>query len=91
MINLAAIDLLASYAFPTNERLIYNQIKPVIESVLPEEQVDFRSSSCTLDQVALLTEDTRTSFGKTFKAGFVFVDISAAMSIFHMSSIVTWL
>ena len=60
------------------ERLIYNRIKPITESVLPEEQAGFRSNRCTLDQVALLTEDTEASFDKKLKGGVVLVDLSAA-------------
>ena len=51
------------------ERLLYNRIKLVIETVLPEEQAGFRPNSCTLDQAALLTEDIETSFDKKLKAG----------------------
>ena len=60
------------------KRLIYNRIKPVTESVLPEAQAGFRPNSCTLDQVALLNEDIEASFDKKLKAGVVFVDLSAA-------------
>ena len=59
-------------------RLIYNRIKPVIESVLPEEQVGFRPNRCTLDQVALFTEDNEASFDKKLKSGVVFLNLSAA-------------
>ena len=60
------------------ERLICNRIKPVIESVLPEEQSGFRHNCCTIDLVALFTEDIKASFDKKLKARVVFVDLSAA-------------
>ena len=59
-------------------RLIYNRIKPVIESVLPEEQAGFRPNRCTLDQVTLFTEDNEASFDKKLKSGVVFLNLSAA-------------
>jgi len=47
--------------------------------VLPEEQAGFRQNCCTLDQVALLTEDIEVnSFDKKLKTGVVLVDLSAA-------------
>ena len=67
---------------PIRGRLIYNRIKPVIESVLPEEQAGFRPSRCTLDQVALLTEDIEASFDKKLKVG-VFVDLFVDLRVNH--------
>ena len=65
-------------------RLIYNRIKPIIKSVLPEEQAGFRPNHCTLDQVALLTEDIEAPFDKRLKSGAVFVDLSAVYNtIWH--------
>ena len=55
------------------ERLIYNRIQPV----LPKEQAGFRPNRCTIDQVALLTEDIEASFDKKLKSGVVLVDLSA--------------
>ena len=60
------------------ERLIYNRIIPVVESILPKEQAGFRQGRCTLDQVALLTEDIEKTFDNRMKAGTVLVDLSAA-------------
>ena len=66
------------------ERLIYNRIKSVIESVLPKEKAGFQTNHCTLNQVSLFTEDTETSFEKKLEAGIVHVDLSA-------SGIIAWL
>ena len=63
------------------ECLIYNRNKLVIKTVLPEEQAGFRPNRCTLDQAALLTEDTEASFDKKLKAGIVFVNLSVAYNI----------
>ena len=71
-------------------RLIYNRIKPIIKSVLPEEQAGFRPNHCTLDQVALLTEDIEASFNKRLKSGVVFVDLSYELYM-TLSGIVAWL
>ena len=60
------------------ERLIYNRIRPIIESVLPEEQAGFRPNRCTLDQVALFNEDIEASLDKKLKTGVVLLDLSAA-------------
>ena len=54
-------------AYKLYEHLIYNWIKPVVESVLPKKQAGFRQGRCTLDQVALPTEDIETSFDKRMK------------------------
>ena len=45
--------------------------------MFPEEQAGFRPNHCTLDQVALLTEDIEAPFDKRLKSGAVFVDLSA--------------
>ena len=63
-------------AYKLFERLVYNRIKPVIESVLPHEQAGLRPNRYTLDQVALLAEDIENAFDK--KNGIVLVDLSAA-------------
>ena len=60
------------------ERLIYNRIQPITESVLPKEQAGFRPGRSSQDQVVLLTEDIECSFDKNLKAGIVLVDLSAA-------------
>ena len=60
------------------ERLIYNRIKLVIESVLPEGQAGFRPNCCTLDHVVFSIENIEALFSKKLNAGIVFVDISAA-------------
>ena len=63
------------------KRLIYNRIKPITESVLPEEQAGFQPNRFTIDQVAVVTEDNEASFNKKLKAGVVPVDLSAAYDI----------
>jgi hypothetical protein len=70
--------------------LIYIRIQHIIESVLPNEQAGFRTNRCTLDEVALLTEDIETSFDKKIKAGgVVLVDLSAVVSMILV--LVSWL
>ena len=60
------------------ERLIYNRIKPVIESVLPKEKAGFQTNHCSFNQVFLFTEDIETSFDKKLEAGIVHVDLTAS-------------
>ena len=48
--------------FKMLEKLIYARVDPVIDPLLPREQVDFRHGSSTLDQVTLLTQDIEDSF-----------------------------
>lgn len=60
------------------ERLIYNRIQPIAETVLPNEQAGFRPGRSCLDQVALLTEDIELAFDQKLKTGIVLVDLSAA-------------
>ena len=75
--NYRLISLL-SVTYKLFERLIYNRILPIAESVLPEEQAGFRPNRGTLSQVALLTENIEFAFSKNMKAGTVLVDLSAA-------------
>ena len=65
-------------AYKLFERLVYNRIKPVIESVLPHEQAGLRPNRYTLDQVALLAENIENAFDKKKKADIVLFDLSAA-------------
>ena len=60
------------------ERLIYALVEPLIDSLLPKEQVGFRRGKSTVDQVVLLTQNIEDSFGAKKKAGAVFVDLTAA-------------
>ena len=60
------------------ERLIYNRIQPIVESVLPTEQAGFRQRRSSQDQVVRLTEDIECCFDNKLKAGVVLVDLSAA-------------
>ena len=69
---------LFSVTYKLLERLIYNRILPIVESLLPEEQAGFRTNRGTLDQVALLPENIEFAFSKNMKAGTVLVDLSAA-------------
>ena len=60
------------------ERLIYARIEPLIDPLLPKEQVGFRRGKSTVDQVVLLTQNIEDSFEAKKKAGAVFVDLTAA-------------
>ena len=60
------------------ERLIYNRIQPIAESVLPKEQAGIRPGCSSKDRVVSLREDIECTFDKKLKAGVVFVDLSAA-------------
>ena len=80
-LNVASSDRpvsLLCVSFKLYERLIYNCIQPIAESVLPKEQAGFRSGRPSQDQVVSLTENIECAFGKKLKAGVVFVDLSAA-------------
>jgi len=57
------------------ERLIYARVEPIIDPLLPQEQVVFDTEA---GQIALLTQDTEDSFSAKKKAGIVFVDLTAA-------------
>ena len=64
------------------ERLLYNRIQRIVESVLPKEQAGFCPGRSSQNQVVSLTEDIECAFDKKFdkklKAGIVFVDLFAA-------------
>ena len=60
------------------ERLIYARIKPIVDTLLPQEQTGFRRGRSTTDQVTLLTQQIEDSFSEKKKAGAVFVDLTAA-------------
>ena len=60
------------------ERLIYARVEPLINPLLPKEQVGFRRGKSTIDQVVLLTQTFEDSFEAKKKAGAVFIDLTAA-------------
>ena len=60
------------------ERLIYNGVKPIVDSLLPKEQAGFRYRKSTVDQVVLLTQNIEDSFEAKKKAGTMFVDLTTA-------------
>ena len=60
------------------ERLIYPRVEPLVDPLLPDEQVWFRRGKSTVDQVVLLTQNIEDSFEAKKKAGAVFIDLTAA-------------
>jgi hypothetical protein len=60
------------------ERLIYNRIAPIIESVIPIEQAGFRPERGCVDQITALTTYIENGFQNKQKTVTVFVDLSAA-------------
>ena len=64
------------------ERLNYNRIQPIAESVLPKEQAGFRPGRSSQDQVVSLAEDIECAFDKKLKAGVVFVDFLLHMTMY---------
>jgi len=63
--------------FKILESLIYAWVEPIIDPLLPLEQVGFRHRRSTTDQVTLLTQDNEDNFSAK-KAGAVLVDLTAA-------------
>ena len=64
------------------ERVIYAGVEPLIDLLLPKEQVGFRRRKSTADQVVLLTQNIEDSFEAEKKAGAVFVNLTAADDTF---------
>ena len=64
------------------ERLIYARVEPIIDLLLPKEQVGFRRGKSTADQVVLLTQNIENSFEAKKKAGVVVVDLTATYDTF---------
>ena len=60
------------------ERLIYACIEPLIDLLLPKEQIGFQHVKSTVDQVVLLTHNIKNSFEAKKKAGAVFVNLTTA-------------
>ena len=53
-------------------------MEPIVDLLLPKEQVRFRYGKSTVDQVVLLTQNIEDSFETKKKAYAVFVDLTAA-------------
>ena len=60
------------------KRLIYANIEPLIDPLLPKEQAGFQRGKSTVDQVVLLTQNIEDSFEAKKKAGVIFVNLTAA-------------
>ena len=60
------------------ERLIRAPVEPIVDPLLPREQIGFRRGMSTVDQTVLLTQNIENSFEGKKKAGTVFVDLTAA-------------
>ena len=60
------------------ERLIYAHVERLIDPLFPKEQAGFRRGKSTVDQIVLLTQNTKDSFEAKKKAGAIFVDLTAA-------------
>ena len=63
--------------FKIVERLVYACVEPIIELLLPREQVRFRRGRSPVDHVTLLTQEIEDSFWTKMKIGTVFVDLTA--------------
>ena len=83
--NYRSISLLC-VLYKILERLIYNRVEPIVDSLLPKEQVGFRHGKSTVDQVVLLTQNIEDSFEAKKKASAVFVNLTAAYdTVWHRS------
>jgi hypothetical protein len=60
------------------EKMLYNRIEPIIDSVLPKEQFGFRKYRSSSDQAAHLIMDLQSTRTKKHACGIVFVDIKKA-------------
>ena len=60
------------------ERLIYARVEPLIDPLLPKEQVEFRRGKLTVDRIVLLNQNIEDSFEAKKKAGAVFINLTAA-------------
>ena len=63
------------------ERLICARVEPLIDPLLPKEQIGFQRGKSTVDQLVLLTQNIEDSFKAKKKAGAVFIDLTAAYDI----------
>ena len=59
------------------ERLIYARVEPLIDPLLPREQVGFRRGRSTVDQVTLLTQSIENAF-EAKKSRCRLIDLTAA-------------
>jgi len=72
--------------FKILETLIYARGDPIIDPLLPQDQVGFRHGRSTVDQVTLMTHGLEDSFSAKKKAGAVFVNLTAAYdTVWHRS------
>ena len=60
------------------EKLIYADVKPIIDLLLPREQAGFRRGKPNVDQVSLLIQEIEDSFSAEKMAGSVFVNLTSA-------------
>ena len=60
------------------ERLIHARVEPIVDPLLPREQVGFRRGRSTVDQTVLLNQNIEDLFEAKKKAGVVFVDLATA-------------
>ena len=60
------------------ERLIRSRVEPIIDLLLPPEQVGFRRGRSTLEQVTRISQDIEDCFEDKKKASAVFIDLKAA-------------
>ena len=60
------------------ERLIHVRVKPIVDPLLPREQVGFQLGGSIVNQIVLLTQNIEDSFEAKKKAGAVFVNLTAA-------------
>ena len=60
------------------KQVILTQITPIIEFILPPQQVGFRRGRSSIDQVVRITEDIEEPFDMVQVTGAVFLDLTAA-------------
>lgn len=70
--------ILLSVCYKLLERLIYNRIMSVINSIVPVEQARFRPNRSCCDQVLALTTHIEAGLEMTKKTITVFIDLTAA-------------
>ena len=58
--------------------LIHARVEPIVDTLLPREQIGFRWGRSIVDQTVLLTQNTEDSFEAKKKTGAVFIDLTAA-------------
>ena len=65
-------------SFKMLKKLIYAHVVPIIDPLLPREQVGFQRGRSNVDQLIFLTQEIEESFLAKKKTGAVFVDLTAA-------------